>query len=354
MGVKVSATTMQSRDLTVSADHERVIECVDEASGYHGIIAIHSTARGPAVGGTRVWAYPSIEDALHDVLRLSRGMSFKSALAGLKFGGGKAVVIADNRKIDREQIFRAHGRFVDTLKGRFITGEDVGTTPADMALVRLETPFVAGLAEGAGDPSPHTARGVFRAMQAAAAFQWRDPNLSGRRVAIQGCGHVGYHLALELHRAGALLVVADIDSANQKRVAEATGARAVAGDAIFDADADIFAPCALGGILNDATIPRLRASIICGAANNQLAEDRHGGALKERGIVYVPDYVANAGGIINGAREIFPGGMENAADQIEAIFDTTLEILELARNKRIPPSEAADALAQAKLRSPRE
>ncbi len=348
----MNANTMRSRDLEVSVEHERVIECVDDAAGYHGIIAIHSMARGPAVGGTRVWAYPSFEDALHDVLRLSRGMSFESALAGLNFGGGKAVIIADNRKIDREQIFRAHGRFVDTLQGRFITGEDVGTTPADMALVRLETPYVAGLAGGAGDPSPHTARGVFRAMQAAAAFQWRNENLSGRRVAIQGCGHVGYHLALELHRAGASLVVADIDSANQKSVAEATGARAVACDAIFDVDADIFAPCALGGILNDSTIPRLRASIICGAANNQLAEDRHGVALKERGIVYVPDYVANAGGIINGAREISPRGMGNAAYQIEAIFNTTSEILELARTERIPPSAAADALAQAKLQSP--
>ena len=324
------------------------MECIDEGAGYHGIIAIHSTARGPAVGGTRVWNYGSVDEALKDALRLSRGMSFKSALAGLYFGGGKSVIIADNRRIDREKIFRAHGRFIDTLKGKYITGEDVGTTPADMALVRLETPYVAGLAEKSGDPSPHTARGVFRAMQAAAAHKWKNENLSGRRVAIQGCGHVGYYLALELHRAGAKLVVTDIDPANQKKVADETGAQIVPTGAIFDVEADVFAPCALGGILDDATIPRLRMSIVCGAANNQLAEDRHGATLEARGILYVPDYVANAGGIINGVREVMAPGSKNVPS-VEAIYSTTTEVLNLAKSKGIPPSEAADALAQSLL-----
>lgn len=340
---------MQLRELKVSAEHERVVECVDEEVGYHSIVAIHSTARGPAVGGTRVWPYESFDDALTDVLRLSRGMSYKSALAGLHFGGGKTVIIADNRRINRERIFRAHGRFINTFEGRFFTGEDVGTTPEDMALVRLETPYVGGLAHKSGDPSPHTARGVFRAMQAAAAQVWASDNLSGRTVAIQGCGHVGHHLALELHKAGAKLVVTDVEAANVKRAAEATGARTVSPDSIFDARADIFAPCALGGILNDTTIPRLRVSIVCGAANNQLAEDRHGSALLSRDILYVPDYVANAGGIINGVREIATDAMRQSAPDVEAIYSTTIEVLNLARSQGIPPSQAADALARARL-----
>ena len=266
---------LEIRELHPGGEHERVVEAIDEAAGYHGIVAIHSTKLGPAVGGTRVWPYKSFDEALTDALRLSRGMTYKAALAGLPFGGGKSVIIAESRKMDRESVFRAHGRFINHFNGQYITGEDVGTTPADMELVRQETPYAAGLAHKSGDPSPFTAHGVFRAMQAAAFHRWKSANLTGRAVAIQGCGSVGYQLARELHKAGARLMVTDIDSARTARVAKELGAKQVEPDKIFDADAEILAPCALGGILSDETIPRLRVALVCGAANNQLGEDRH-------------------------------------------------------------------------------
>ena len=340
---------MEIRELHPDGEHERVVEAIDEAAGYHGIVAIHSTKLGPAVGGTRVWPYKSFDEALTDALRLSRGMTYKAALAGLPFGGGKSVIIAESRKMDRESVFRAHGRFINHFNGQYITGEDVGTTPADMELVRQETPYAAGLAHKSGDPSPFTAHGVFRAMQAAAFHRWKSANLTGRAVAIQGCGSVGYQLARELHKAGASLIVADIDSAKAARVANEVGAKQEEPDKIFDADAEILAPCALGGILNDKTIPRLRVGLICGAANNQLGEDRHAEALEARGILYVPDYVANAGGIINGAREMGRAPVDSNA-AIEAIYDTVLQILALAAAQHIAPARAADRLAEARLR----
>ena len=340
---------MEIRELHPGGEHERVVEAIDEAAGYHGIVAIHSTKLGPAVGGTRVWPYRSFDEALTDALRLSRGMTYKAALAGLPFGGGKSVIIAESRKMDRESVFRAHGRFINHFNGQYITGEDVGTTPADMELVRQETPYAAGLAHKSGDPSPFTAHGVFRAMQAAAFHRWKSANLTGRAVAIQGCGSVGYQLARELHKAGARLMVADIDSAKAARVANEVGAKQVEPDKIFDADAEILAPCALGGILNDETIPRLRVALVCGAANNQLGEDRHAEALEARGILYVPDYVANAGGIINGAREMGRAPVDSNA-AIEAIYDTVLQILAMAAAQHIAPARAADRLAEARLR----
>jgi len=340
---------LEIRELHPGGEHERVVEAIDEAAGYHGIVAIHSTKLGPAVGGTRVWPYKSFDEALTDALRLSRGMTYKAALAGLPFGGGKSVIIAESRKMDREPVFRAHGRFINHFNGQYITGEDVGTTPADMELVRQETPYAAGLAHKSGDPSPFTAHGVFRAMQAAAFHRWKSANLTGRAVAIQGCGSVGYQLASELHKAGARLIVADIDSAKAARVANEVGAKQVEPDKIFDADAEILAPCALGGILNDETIPRLRVGLICGAANNQLGENRHGEALQARGILYVPDYVANAGGIINGAREMGRAPVDSNA-AIEAIHDTVLQILAKAASQHIAPARAADRLAEARLR----
>ena len=340
---------MEIRELHPGGEHERVVEAIDEAAGYHGIVAIHSTKLGPAVGGTRVWPYKSFDEALTDALRLSRGMTYKAALAGLPFGGGKSVIIAESRKMDRESVFRAHGRFINHFNGQYITGEDVGTTPADMELVRQETPYAAGLAHKSGDPSPFTAHGVFRAMQAAAFHRWKSANLTGRAVAIQGCGSVGYQLARELHKAGVRLIVADIDSAKAARVANEVGAKQVEPDKIFDADAEILAPCALGGILDDKTIPRLRVGLICGAANNQLGEDRHAEALQARGILYVPDYVANAGGIINGAREMGRAPVDSNA-AIEAIYDTVLQILAMAASQHIAPARAADRLAEARLR----
>lgn len=330
-------------------DHERVLSGRDEASGYRGIIAIHSTRLGPALGGARFWNYPSDRDALTDVLRLARGMTYKNALAGLPFGGGKSIIIGDNKTTRRAEIFRAHGRFVETLEGLYITAEDVGTGTADMDYVRLETEHVGGLADRSGDPSPVTAHGVFRAMQAAAQHRWGTDEIDGRRVALQGCGHVGYYLAKELHEAGAHLIVTDVDAEKVERVVVELGAERVAPEEIYAVEADVFAPCALGGIFNDETISQLRVEIIAGAANNQLLDKRHGESLAARGILYAPDYAANAGGVINGCIELLGWEQAESRAKVETIYDTLLEIFRLAEIKGIPTYKAADQLAEARL-----
>ncbi len=326
--------------------HEQLLFCHEPSSGLRGLIALHSTKLGPAIGGTRFWPYANEDEAIIDALRLSRGMTYKNALAGLPFGGGKAVLIGDNQTTEREKIFRALGRFVERLGGWFITAEDVGTSVADMEYVRAETAHVAGLANRSGDPSPWTARGVFRALLAAAQHRWHSTDLSGKLVALQGCGNVGYHLARELHEAGAKLIVTDIDAARAQRVAREFDAKAVAPEKIYESDADIFAPCALGGVLNDQTIPRLRAQIVVGAANNQLLRDHHGEMLKARNMTYVPDYVANAGGVINGCRELLGWELSQAQQKIEEIFDTTLTVLGLAESQGLAANRAADRLAE--------
>ena len=252
--------------------HEQVLFSHDPSCGYLGIIAIHDTTLGPALGGTRVWPYQSTEEALQDVLRLSRGMTYKSAVAGLNLGGGKAVIIADPKRPDRESLFRAHGRFVETLGGRYITAEDVGTSPIDMEFVRRETKHVAGLLNLSGDPSPVTGYGVYVGMKACAKQRWGKDSLAGKTVAVQGAGKVAYYLMKHLKDEGAKLIATDIDQEKVKRVVEELGAQAVAPDAIYDAKADIFAPCALGAIINDDTIKRLGVEIVAGGANNQLAE----------------------------------------------------------------------------------
>src|SRR5215207_1800442 len=317
-------------ELYAESGHERVVLCSDPEVDYRGIIAVHSTALGPAVGGTRFWNYASDEEASLDALRLSRGMTYKNALAGLPFGGGKSVIIGDNRVGGeaRERLFRAHGRFVESFGGLYITAEDVGTRPADMEYVRAETRHVAGLTGKSGDPSPVTAHGVLRAMQAAAKHRWGSEDLSGRVVAVQGCGSTGYYLARELHERGARLVVTDVDGERVRRVVEELGASSVAPEEIFGAEADIFAPCALGGVINDETLRRLRAGVVTGSANNQLREERHGDALEELGVTYAPDYVANAGGIINGCRELLGWTAGQAAAKAHAIYDTTLNVLQ--------------------------
>lgn len=330
--------------------HELVALHADPAVGYRGIIAIHSTALGPAVGGTRWWRYDTEEAAVVDALRLARGMSYKNALAGLPLGGGKAVILAPEGPHDRADVLRAHGRFVSRFEGRYLTAEDVGTSLADMEFIAETTPFVAGRASTSGDPSPHTARGVFRAMQAAARFRWGSDDLAGRRVAIQGVGNVGLALARQLRQAGADVLVSDIDPARVRRAAEELGVAAAAPDLVHAADVDIFAPSALGGVLNDATIPHLRAALVVGAANNQLLEPRHGAALAARHILYVPDYVANAGGVCyGGAIEVAKVPPEEASRRVEAIYDTTLAVLEEAKQAGIPPSDAADRLAERRL-----
>ncbi|HJR09096.1 MAG TPA: Glu/Leu/Phe/Val dehydrogenase [Pyrinomonadaceae bacterium] len=330
-------------------DHERVLGCRDEANGYRGIIAIHSTRLGPALGGARFWNYASEEEALVDVLRLSRGMTYKNALAGLPFGGGKSIIIGDNRTTRRESLFRSHGRFVETLGGSYITAEDVGTSTADMEYVSLETRHVGGLADRSGDPSPVTARGVFRAMQAAARHRWGTDEIAGRTVALQGCGHVGYYLAKELREAGAKLIVTDVDRERVERVMDECAAESVRPEEIYACEADIFAPCALGGILNDRTLPQLKVEIVAGAANNQLLDARHGEALAARDILYAPDYAANAGGVINGCIELLNWAQAESRAKVEAIYDTLLEIFQLAESGGIPTYKAADQLAEARL-----
>jgi leucine dehydrogenase len=340
---------MELFDTLATMGHEQIVMCSDPSVGYKGILAVHSTRLGPALGGTRFWQYATDEEAITDALRLSRGMTYKNAVAGLHLGGGKSIIIGDNKIKDREKIFRAHGRFVESLGGRYITAEDVGTSTKDMSYVQMETSHVAGLAGKSGDPSPVTAHGVFRAVQASANRKWGSDSLEGKTIAIQGCGSVGTYLAKELSAAGAKLIVSDIDSAKAARVSQLTGAKIVEGDSIFTADADIFSPCALGGIINDTTIPKLRVEIVAGGANNQLLEERHGDALQAKGILYAPDYVANAGGVINVYGEVVGWDEQRALDKAEDIYDTILKVFDIAEAKRIPTYEAADRLAELRL-----
>lgn len=340
---------MQIRHMSVPG-YESVVSGVDDAAGYHGLIFIHSTALGPAVGGTRFWGYKSEEEAITDGLRLSRGMTYKNALAGLPCGGGKSIIMRPHGAFDREQIFRVHGRLVESAGGKYITAEDVGTSPADMEWVRRETNHVAGLQGKSGDPSPKTARGVFRAIQACALHRFSTDDLRGKTVAIQGCGHVGYYLAQELAKAGARLVVADVDQGKADRLVKEFGATPLNPDEILSAKADILAPCALGGIINDETIFRLQTGIIAGGANNQLLEPRHGDALERRKILYAPDYAANSGGVINGCcREMLAWDEQATNAKIDAIYQTILNIFKLSAQDRIPTYQAADQLAEERL-----
>ena len=342
---------MKIFDTIASMGHEQLVLCQDSASGYRGIIAVHSTVLGPALGGTRFWNYATDEEAIVDALRLARGMTYKNAVAGLNLGGGKSVIIGDNKTHDREMIFRAHGRFVESLGGRYITAEDVGTSTADMDYVHMETDFVSGLAGRSGDPSPVTAHGVFRAIQASAHERWGSDDLNSKTIALQGCGHVGYYLAKELHEAGAKLVVSDIDADRAKRVVGEIGASAATSEEIYGVEADIFAPCALGAIINDKTIPQLKAEIVAGAANNQLLEERHGDELEARGILYAPDYVANAGGVINVYTELAGWTSARSFRKADEIYDTIRRVFEIARVQKIPTYLAADRLAEQRIQA---
>ncbi len=330
--------------------HEQVIYCHDEVSGLRAIIAIHDTTLGPALGGTRMYPYASDEAALIDVLRLSRGMTYKSAAAGLNLGGGKAVIIADPKRDKSEQLFRAYGRFVQGLVGRYITAEDVGTTVRDMEWVRHETDFVTGISRalgGSGDPSPMTALGVYEGMKSAVRFRHGTDSLSDMRVSVQGVGAVGRHLVSHLVEDGAHVVVCDIDEDNLARVVAAhPGVVVVAPDAVYDAEVDVYAPCAMGATLNPKTIARLKATVVAGSANNQLDDDdRDGRALAEREILYAPDYVINAGGLINVANELEGYNRDRAAQQVASIGHIIADIFRIAADEGKLPHEAADALA---------
>jgi len=341
---------MKLFDTMTDMGHEQVVLCQDESAGYRGLIAIHDTTLGPALGGTRFWNYATDEEAITDALRLARGMTYKNAVAGLNLGGGKAVIIGDNRTANRELIFRAHGRFVESLGGRYVTAEDVGTSTGDMDFVHMETEYVAGLANKSGDPSPVTARGVFRAIQASAQVRWGSSDLKGKTVLVQGLGNVGSHVCKELHAVGAKLVVSDIRAEKVGKIVKELGATAVEGDAIYKAKGDIFAPCALGATLNDDTIPQLKVEIVCGAANNQLLIPvQHGAAVEKRGMLYTPDFVANAGGVINVYSEVAGWTRERALRKADEIFDTTLSVYQIAKEQGILTYLAADKLAEQRI-----
>ncbi len=339
------------------SDHERVVYFCDRDSGLRAIVAIHDTTLGPAVGGARMLPYASEDDALSDVLRLSRGMTYKSALAGLPFGGGKAVLLGDPTRDKTPELLRAFARCIDELGGRYIVGEDMNVSVYDVREMQRYTRHVAGLIEGehaGGNPSPFTARGVFMGIRAAVRHRSGRDALDGVRVAVQGVGSVGRALCELLHEAGAQLVVADLDAEAARGVASETGARVVDSATIHAEEVDVFAPCARGGILNDVSIPELRAAIVAGAANNQLAEDRHGQALLERGILYAPDYVINAGGIINGAGEIL-GHYDREASlaQIDRIGQTLADIFERADATHESTNRIADGMAEERLAAAR-
>ena len=331
-------------------DHEEVVFHAHPASGLKAIIAIHDTTLGPALGGLRMWPYAFEDEALVDVLRLSRGMTYKAALAGLDLGGGKAVIIGDPGTRKTEALLRAFGRLVESLGGRYQTAEDVGTTVADMDVLRRETRFAHGVSDGSGNPSPATAFGVFSGIRAAVKHRLGRDDLVGLRVAVQGLGNVGLGLARYLTEAGARLSVADIDGARVRRAVDAFAAAPVATERIHAVPADVFAPCALGAVVNDATLPEIGAPIVAGAANNQLAEPRHGAALKERGILYAPDYVINAGGLIDIASE--GQGADAVLRRVGRIYETLLEVFARAARQGVPTSAVADRMAEERFKAP--
>ncbi len=329
--------------------HEQVTFCYDAASGLKAIIAIHNTNLGPALGGCRFWPYATEEEAIKDVLRLSRGMTYKAALANLELGGGKSVIIGDPHKDKTPEKLRAFGRFVERLGGLYSTAEDVGTSPKDMSIIGEVTSHVVGREAkegGSGDPSIMTALGVFSGIRACVFYKMGKDNLNGVRVGVEGLGHVGIDLVRRLSEAGASLVVTDIDKSVVQKVVHQYGATSVGPNEIFAADIDVFAPCALGGILNDETIPQLKCKIIAGSANNQLAEHYHAAALEKKKILYAPDYLINAGGLINVTYEGPDYDIEAVTNHVEGIYFTLLEIFETAKAFHMTTSDASDRLAR--------
>jgi leucine dehydrogenase len=333
--------------------HEQVVYGYDKVSGLETIIAIHSTALGPALGGTRFFPYQSEDEALEDVLRLSRGMTYKAAAAGLDLGGGKAVIIGDPVTDKNERLLRAYGRIVDSLQGRYITAEDVGTTTADLDVIRRETRWALGnsVAEGgAGDPSPLTARGLFAASRAVAGFLWGDTELAGRRFAVQGVGKVGSAFVQLLVEARAEVIVSDSHESAIRTATETYGVKSVDVDEIQAVDCDFYSPCALGAGLNEASIPRLNCQAIVGSANNQLATDEDADRIAARGILYAPDFVVNAGGLINVYDELHGYSKMRALHRVDGIFDATKSIIEMSKRDGINPNAAAMRLAEDRIR----
>ncbi|MCT4665042.1 MAG: leucine dehydrogenase [Flavobacteriales bacterium] len=341
--------TKSIMSLMETMDHEQVVFSYDKETGLKSIIAVHNTNLGPALGGTRMWDYASDEEAIIDVLRLSRGMSYKAAISGLKLGGGKAVIIGDAKTQKTDDLMKKFGEYVDRLGGSYITAEDVGMTTHDMKMVHESTKHVTGIPiemGGAGDPSPFTAYGVYMGMKASAQYKWGSDSLKGKKVAVQGIGHVGENLVKHLTEEGAEVMINDIFMDRMQEISEKYGATIVEGDAIYEVEMDIYAPCALGATVNDTTIPKLKCEIIAGAANNQLADEViHGEKLKELGIVYAPDFLINAGGLINVYSELHDMTKEDVMEKTKEIFNTTLEIFEKAEKENITTHKAAQVIA---------
>ena len=337
--------------------HEQVVFCTDKETGLKAIIAIHDTTLGPALGGTRMWNYSNESEALQDVLRLSRGMTFKASISGLNLGGGKAVIIGDATTEKSEALMKKFGEYVDSLGGKYITAEDVGMNTKDMEYVREKTKHVTGIPEsmgGSGDPSPVTAYGVYMGMKASAKFKWGSDLLKGRTILVQGVGHVGENLVKHTTEEGARVYITDINKDKLSEVSEKYGAEIIMGDSIYDMDMDIYAPCALGATLNTNTINRLKCSIVAGAANNQLEEEViHGEMIKDKGMIYAPDFLINAGGLINVYSEIKGYNREESLAQTRKIYDTTLEILLKAENENITTHQAALAIAEQRIQDNR-
>lgn len=336
-----------------TTNHEQVVFCNDNASGLKAIIAIHNTVLGPGLGGTRMWNYATEAEALNDVLRLSRGMTYKASISGLNLGGAKAVIIGVASRDKSEALMRKFGRFVENLNGKYITAEDVGTTTKDMEYVNMETDSVAGLPEsmgGGGDPSPVTAYGVYMGMKASAKKAYGSDSLEGKKISIQGIGKVGMHLVELVSKEGAIVSVSDIIQSSLDHAAKTYNASVVNGSEIYGLDVDIFAPCALGAILNTDNINALNCDIVAGAANNQLAvEEEHGMMLRKKGFLYAPDFLINAGGLINVYSEVIGYNRENAMRDTENIYDTTLNIYDLADSKDMHTQKAAILLAQKRI-----
>lgn len=335
-------------------EHEQVVFCQNKEAGLKAIIAVHNTTLGPSLGGARMWQYVNDETALTDALRLSRGMTYKASVAGLNLGGGKAVILGDHKTQKSEYLFRAFGKFVHSLAGKYITAEDVGTTVRDMEYVRMETPFVTGISEslgGSGDPSPVTAYGVYVGMKACAKAKWGGDSLAGKRVMVQGLGKVAGHLCGHLYDEGAVLLVSDIDQKRIDAVLRHITAEVIEPDNVYSAQCDIFSPNALGAVCNDETIPRFTAEIIAGGANNQLADEaKHGLLLKQRGILFAPDYVINAGGLINVAYELEGYSRDKALKHAESIYENLLRVFALAESSNIPTYEASNLMAEERIR----
>ena len=335
--------------------HEEVVFFSDSSCNLKAIIAIHDTTLGPALGGTRMWPYASIDEAITDVLRLSKGMTYKAAVSGLNLRGGKAVIIGDPKIDKSEALFRSYGRYLESLNGRYITAEDVNIGVEDIEHIFTETSYVVGVAQthgGSGNPSPYTARGVYRGIEAACAKTYGDRSVKGKTIALQGAGSVGRHLGELLYKAGAQVIVTDINEGNINLFKEAVPNAEVVGiEDIYDVNCDIYAPCALGATVNDNTIDRLKCKIVAGAANNQLAENRHGDILKEKGVLYAPDYLINAGGLMNVSIE-FEGWSDNKASRmVDTIFDTTMRVFDISEDQNIPVYKATDILAETRLES---